>query len=179
MFDISYEALDGTRKLVWQNSWGLTTRSVSARTFTSAETLLMLNVETFPPWLGVSLAACRCLRNPPLTQGVLFGARLSKVGFSQIAAAGRNLLLVKPRHVIFRRWLSSVSPQCIPVLPHAARHNTGLPSKRSINLSIGDSSQTCALDSALRFVQCCGSRSAKEDRVEENPSNRVQKLSSN
>eukprot|EP00243_Klebsormidium_subtile_P004078 TRINITY_DN17852_c0_g1_i1.p1 TRINITY_DN17852_c0_g1~~TRINITY_DN17852_c0_g1_i1.p1 ORF type:complete len:553 (-),score=225.92 TRINITY_DN17852_c0_g1_i1:234-1892(-) len=28
MFDIAYEALDGTRKLVWQNSWGLTTRSI-------------------------------------------------------------------------------------------------------------------------------------------------------
>ena len=28
MFDISYEAEDASRQLVWQNSWGLSTRSI-------------------------------------------------------------------------------------------------------------------------------------------------------
>lgn len=37
MFDIQFEDEEGKRKMVWQNSWGLTTRTVSSHKYSDKE----------------------------------------------------------------------------------------------------------------------------------------------
>ena len=39
MFDIQFEDEEGKRKMVWQNSWGLTTRTVSSHKFSDKENI--------------------------------------------------------------------------------------------------------------------------------------------